>query len=303
MSLLQHWLESLDYDYQILPTCTHVQSPRSSCRECIDHCPEQAIFFKDGKPFIDTVKCTQCSHCIVACPVQAVEGFLPKRTVENNRLIVSNKDVISLKELLVYYQKQVTTIVFKDEDASAEWQEMIKSANESLCELGEAAFTIQFDKAVEETEQTMTRKELFSFWKKDVKNIAKEMAPAKWRFNQESLNLIKYYPDHQFIDFSLNTSACTLCKACEILCPKACIHLTDTHFTVAPEQCSNCSLCEDICPEQAISITSKISPVTQVNYWIRENACVSCEENFKTLDEDEHMCHACRKKKEFLFMQ
>ena len=147
----------------------------------------------------------------------------------------------------------------------------------------------------------MTRKELFFSWKKDVKNIAKEMAPAKMRFNQESLDLTKCYPDHQFIDFSLDTSTCTLCKACEILCPKACIHLTDTHFTVAPEQCSNCSLCEDICPEQAISITSKISPVTPINYLLQENECASCEGKFKTLDEDNHMCSACQKKKEFLY--
>lgn len=302
MNILHHWLESLDYDYQILPSCTHYQSPRSSCRECVDCCPEQAIIFKDKKPFINTENCTQCSDCVVACPVQAVEGLLPKRTVINKKLIASDKEVISLKELLVYYKKGVTTLVFENKSPTDEWKQTIENVNHTLAELGETPFTIQHGKVMEETENTMTRRELFFSWKKDVKNIAKEMAPAKWRFNQKSLDLTKCYPEHQFIDFSLNTSKCTLCKACEILCPKECIQLTDTNFTVSPEQCSNCSLCEDICPEQAISITSKISPVTPINHLLQEIECSSCEEDFRTLNEDDHMCFACQKKKEFSLM-
>ncbi|WP_438313124.1 4Fe-4S dicluster domain-containing protein [Sporosarcina sp. FA9] len=302
MNILQHWLESLHYDYKILPSCTHYQSPRSSCRKCIDNCPEQAITFMDGKPFIDAEKCTQCSKCVVACPVHAVEGILPKRTVINNQLIISGEESISLKELLVYYKKSVITIVFEHEDSSDEWKQIIKNTNEVLSELGEATFNIKYGKVAEETGTMMTRKELFFSWKKEVKNIAKELVPAKLRFNQESLDLTKRYPNHQFIDFTLDTGTCTLCKACEILCPKACIQITDTHFTVAPVQCSNCSLCEDICPEQAISITSKISPVTPINYLFQESGCSSCEENFNTLDEGNQMCYACRKKKQFSLM-
>lgn len=302
MNILHHWLESLDYDYQILPSCTHYQSPRSSCSECVDNCPEQAILFQDGKPFINTEDCTQCSDCIVACPVQAVEGLLPKRTVINRQLIVSNEEVISLKELLVYYKKGATTLAFSMKSLTDEWKQRIESVNHILAELGEAPFTIQYEKVIEETENTMTRRELFFSWKKDVKNIAKEMAPAKWRFNQNSLDLTTCYPDYQFIDFSLDASICTLCRACEILCPKKCIQLSDTSFTVSPEQCSNCSLCEDICPEQAISIISKISPVTSINYLLQEKTCSHCEEEFNTLDENGHMCFACQKKKEFSFM-
>ena len=73
--------------------------------------------FKDGKPFIDTKKCTQCSECIVACPVQAVEGILPKREVAGNQLVVSEEEIISLKELLFYYKKGFTTQLFEDEDS------------------------------------------------------------------------------------------------------------------------------------------------------------------------------------------
>src|SRR5690625_6810286 len=82
MSFLTQWLESLDYDYKILPHCSRHKSSRSSCMECVDNCPEDAIQIKDNVPIIDAQKCTECGDCVASCPVQAVEGFLSKRTIK-----------------------------------------------------------------------------------------------------------------------------------------------------------------------------------------------------------------------------
>lgn len=292
--LLGHWFESLDYSYNISSHCSRHVSPRSTCTACIDSCPVDAIKLENGKPVIDTKSCIECGDCVASCPVQAVEGFLPKWKIQNECLFMEEDRIPSVKELLVYHKSGITTLVSENDAIHPDWQETIDSANQMLDKLGESPFQISFDQIVSSDDNKLSRRELFSLWDTELKKIGKDMTPAKWRFNHESLNLSQKYPGYQFTEISLNTTTCTVCGACEKLCPQACLIIDQDHFSISAEQCTNCSLCQDICPEGAISLKQMITPATTVDHQVYDNECASCHETFKTLDSDNDECMFCK---------
>ena len=78
MGVLSKWVESLDYEYEILTSCIRHRSPRSTCEECVKRCHENAISIHNSKRVIDNKKCTECGQCIPACPVQGSSWYLSK---------------------------------------------------------------------------------------------------------------------------------------------------------------------------------------------------------------------------------
>src|SRR5699024_11492591 len=110
-----------------------------------------------------------------------------------------------------------------------------------LVDLVESPFYISFDQAALSDELKLSPRELFTLWDKELKKIGKDITPAKWRFNHESLNLSQKYPDYQFTEISLDTTTCTVCGVCEKLCPKECLIIDKDHFSISAQQCTNCS--------------------------------------------------------------
>ncbi|CEG26546.1 hypothetical protein [Bacillus sp. B-jedd] len=54
MGIIGSWVESLDYQFEILrERCVRHISPLSGCEKCANACGEEAIIFSDGKPTID----------------------------------------------------------------------------------------------------------------------------------------------------------------------------------------------------------------------------------------------------------
>ncbi|NBJ70001.1 MULTISPECIES: 4Fe-4S binding protein [Clostridia] len=299
MGFLTRWLESLDYDYKILPHCSRYKSPHSTCTECIDHCPKEAIQLQNGKPVIHTADCIDCGKCVASCPVQAVEGFLPKRSIIHKQYIIDSYNTPTLKELLVYYKKGITTIICPEKYRNAAWEEMLEQVNQLLIKLGEEPFTVSEEQLPFPHHESMTRRELLFTWERELKQFAKKMTPAKWRFNHESLDVAKHYPDYQFVYIYLDKSKCTLCKACQMLCPKSCLQINETNFTLVAQRCSNCLLCQDICPEHAISLKKMISPATTEKQPIYTKECSCCENPYQTTNEIQQLCVACQKKQQF----
>ena len=299
MGLLSKWVESLDYEYEILTTCTRHQSPRSTCGKCLDVCEEAAITLVNNKPVIASGKCVECGDCISACPVQAVAGIFPKRTVIQNELLITGEHTPTVKELLVLYKQGVKGIISEDSELIESWKKAIDEANVMLQELGEERFTISI-KALEKADECYSRRELFTLWKKESQSIMKQVAPAKWRFNHIQLDLSKYYSDYQFATISVNLNTCTLCKACESLCEKKCLTISETSFSLATQACSSCQLCADICPEKAIMVEDQIKIVNDIHYPIYRKECSVCHQPYETLREDDEKCVRCTKRKGFL---
>src|SRR4051794_24911702 len=114
MALLSKWVESLDFEYEIFSSCTRHKSHHSTCTKCVETCDKEAISINNGKPVIDHSKCVQCGDCMVACPVQAVAGILPKRKIKQNRLVITGDHFPSITELLILHKKGITSIIFED---------------------------------------------------------------------------------------------------------------------------------------------------------------------------------------------
>lgn len=299
MGLLDKWVESLDYEFEVLTSCTRYKSPRSTCQRCLNVCEHEAITLENNSPMIHREQCIECGNCIAACPVQAIAGIFPKRTVINNKLLVSNEHVPTVKEMLVLYKKGVREIISENTALTDSLLIVIEEANSMLIQLGEDTFKV-FNKTIEKTEEVYSRRELFSIWKKEGQSIMKQVAPAKWRFNHKHLDVTKYYPNYQFTNIYLNPDKCTLCKACEFLCEKNCFSITETGFSIVAQACSSCRLCVDICPENAIKLEEHISAVKDIYYPIYKKQCCICHEHFETLRKNEEHCVSCTKRKGFL---
>ena len=44
-----------------------------ACKECLKACPQNTIFIKNGKAYIDPAKCIGCASCIAACGQKAID--------------------------------------------------------------------------------------------------------------------------------------------------------------------------------------------------------------------------------------
>ncbi|HEY2421011.1 MAG TPA: 4Fe-4S dicluster domain-containing protein [Neobacillus sp.] len=297
MGLLSKWVESLDYKYEILPSCTRYVSPHSSCGKCVHSCDLKAVELVNGKPVIDDEKCTECGKCISACPVQAIAGIYPKRTIIQNELVIKNQKIPTVKELLIFYKKGITTIVGETRSIIELWKDPIDEANALLKQLNEEPFSMLV-KFTEE-DKYYSRRALFSLWKNESKSAVKQAAPAKWRFNQDDFHLPKYYRDYQFARITINIEKCILCTACQKLCKNDCFTIGEEHFSLLSQGCSSCRLCVDACPEKAIIVEDQISNAKETLLPLYEMVCTVCHKTYKTLREHDEKCVACRKRESF----
>ena len=297
MALLSKWVESLDFEYEILSSCTRHRSHHSTCTKCVETCEKQAISINNGKPVIDHSKCVQCGDCMAACPVQAVAGILPKRKIKQNRLMISDHLFPTTMELLILHKKGITSIILEDESLNQEWMHRIDQVNQMLMELGESPFSISTDFVKDE--EVCSRRELFSLWKKESKSLMREMSPAKWRFNHHALNVRQYYTDFQFTNITVDIDKCTLCQVCVRICDQKCFEIQNEHFSLSIKGCTSCGLCADICPEKAIILEEKIIKAKEINLPIYEKKCQACHHSFKTVREHDEMCTPCTKLNHF----
>lgn len=298
MGMIGNWLESLDYKFKVTDGCVKEKSTRATCSKCTDACPiEGAMALQDGKPSIDTEKCTECGLCMMACPVQAIEGVFPKRNFLDNQLIVQEQERYSVKELLIYRAKGLTSIVLT-EKTDTEWPDKIAETNRMLAQLGKQPYTVKESSEPMTEEEAYTRRELFTFWGKEGKSLVREVTPARWRFNHSSLNLASYYPDSQFYEPVIESETCSLCKACEALCPKNCFTIMEESFAISPQSCTGCRLCTDTCPEQAITLEREIKNAGTHALELFKKTCADCEQPFQTLQQNDEKCPTCKNRKE-----
>lgn len=299
MGIFEKWLESLDYEFEILTSCTRYSAPRSTCQACIEACEEEAIFLENEKPIIDHEKCTECGKCISACPVQGVAGIYPRRSYVQNKLVINETDVIpTAKELVILRAKGIKEIIFRTDRVIKAWLKPVDEANVMLGELGEKPYEVVSTVKLHRKEESLTRRELFSFWRKESSGFIKLATPAKWRFNHEDFNLSKHYPDYQFYRVTIDENKCTVCLACQRVCPLKCFEFQDEQLLVSSQQCTSCRICADICPEKAIIIENKIvkKESEPVRLTIYKNQCTTCERKFDALTEDETTCIICKKR-------
>lgn len=294
MGIIGRWVESLDYEFEILKErCVRHKSPLSGCEKCAKACGEEAIVFSDGKPTIDAGRCTDCGDCIPACPIEAIAGILPSKNFDRNKLVAEGKPP-TVKELLAYRAKRITEIAAGPSGCDPGWHASVSAADVVLTGLGMEPFRID---AKEETDHFCSRRELFSLWKDEGRTLAKQLAPAKWRFNHSQLNLAELYPGNQFYSVEVDFNACTLCKACAVLCPRKCFTIDSASFNINSQACSGCGLCVDVCMEGAVGVIEEPGVAKNSQVPVYQSTCIDCKTTFLSLSSDLEKCPVCSKRK------
>jgi ferredoxin len=290
MSLLINWLESLSIDLKITERCSRNISPKSSCVLCVSHCYSQALSFDNNKVIVDLKKCNACGDCTVVCPVVAVEGTIPKRSIVNGMFAYSTDYCPTVKELLIYRKKGVKVISIPEKCQDERWVQVITEVNDLIIQLGMEPFALDHTE-----EQRVSRRELLLSVKKKGRDLAKDLTPASWRMGADTWSLPVNFPEDQFYQVELDTETCTICQACFDLCPQKVFAIHDSQLMIDQQKCTNCTLCTDICPEKAIQVNEDIAKKITKQYTLVTRKCFRCASSFYSFHETEH-CHVCANK-------
>lgn len=254
----------------------------STCRACADACEKQAITISDNSLSLNPLLCNRCGNCVLSCPVNAVEGELPVRRVEEGRLYSSASSIASVDELLLYFASGVTRLAISQQHQR--WIENVEIANSRLQQMGKSGFDVEITQDNEDA-ISYSRRSLLGF-----RQLQKH-------FDKSSINkkpLADAYSGFQFYQFTLNEDNCTLCGSCARLCPTHALTLSDNALTFEGKQCVGCRLCQDLCPEQAISIKDEIASSAAQSHKMIVQHCSQCDAEYQTLNTQREICPSCR---------
>jgi Fe-S-cluster-containing hydrogenase component 2 len=287
MSILVNWLESLHEEMSVTSKCLRGQNRKSTCTYCVEKCENEAIQI-NGIIVIDTNKCTLCGDCMIACPLSAIEGIANNRYFEKGSLVFDESYTPSLKELLIYKKRGMTSIQVANQ-LNHEWETVLVSVNEKLQLLDENPIVV-VDQIKDEV---LSRRAFFGSFQNEGKQLAKSMAPAAWKMEKNDWKLTKYYPDFQFYCVEINKRQCTLCQVCISLCPEDVFQLEDGKLVIENGRCVNCTSCTDVCSEDAIEINSDIRRKIEQFEPVIYNTCQDCGHSFYTFVKETEKCHIC----------
>ncbi|MEH7491748.1 4Fe-4S binding protein [Neobacillus niacini] len=289
MSILVNWLESLHEEMKVTTKCSRVKNKKSTCSYCMEKCEHNAFELNGDVFIIDSTKCTLCGECMIACPLSAIEGVASNRNFEKGSLNFDNSFTPSLKELLIYKKRGMTTIQLSDQELNQEWEKVLVETNMRLQLLNESPITVS-EKVKDEV---FSRRAFFGSFQREGKQLAKSMAPVAWKMEKDDWKLTKYFPNYQFYTVEINQEQCTLCQACFSLCGEAVFELMECKLLIKAERCVNCTSCRDVCPEKAIKIQQEIKRKSEQVKRVHSKTCKDCRHTFYTFDKETEKCHVC----------
>jgi Fe-S-cluster-containing hydrogenase component 2 len=289
MSILVNWLESLHEEMKVSSRCVRERNRKSSCGFCVQTCKQNAFEIKDHLLILDTNKCTMCGECMLACPLSAIEGVLSNRVFDGGSLVFNYNYVPSIKELLIYKKRGMTSIQVSQQPLSKEWKTVVSQSNDYLQMLDEDSIEV----VQKVKEEVLSRRAFFGSFQKEGKQLAKSMAPAAWKMKQDDWKITRYYPDYQFFTVQLNKEKCTLCQACFALCPENVFQIKNNKLVIQNEKCVNCTSCTDVCPENTIEIILDVKSIKDSQENVHLKACIVCEHPFYTFNVENEKCPVC----------
>lgn len=276
-------------DLKITNKCSRKRNVRSTCTSCLEACTHQAFSINQHSIEVDIERCTSCGDCTIACPLSAIEGVAVTRAFENRSLIDNGTYIPTMKELLIYKKRGLTSVQIDTTPVDQLWETVLQQTNKILMDLKEAPIEIE-QKA---TEEKVSRRAFFTSMKTGGKKLAKSMAPAAWKMEANEWNLANYYPESQFYSLELDKNKCTLCKACFTFCSQEVFHLHDAFLQIESAKCVNCTDCIDICLEDAIEIKPEIKKKSDLRSPIHAKKCRDCRQSFHSFQYETEKCPIC----------
>jgi ferredoxin len=289
MSILVNWLESLHEEMKVSSRCVRERNRKSTCGFCVEVCKQNAFEIKDHLPILDTNKCTMCGECMLACPLSAIEGVLSNRVFDGGSLVFNHNYVPTIKELLIYKNRGMTSVQVSQQPLTIEWKTVVSQSNDYLQMLDEDSIEV----VQKVKEEVLSRRAFFGSFQKEGKQLAKSMAPAAWKMKRDDWKITRYYPDYQFFTVKLSKEKCTLCQACFTLCPENVFQIMNNKLVIQNEKCVNCTSCTDVCPANAIQIILDVKRIKDNQENVHLKACIVCEHTFYTFSVETEKCHVC----------
>jgi ferredoxin len=290
MSILVNWLESLHEEMKVTTKCSRVRNKKSTCSYCMEKCEPKAIELSGDVLIIDSKKCTLCGECMIACPLSAIEGVASNRNFEKGSLNFDNSFTPSLKELLIYKKRGMTSIQISDQALNPDWEKVLEETNKLLQLLNESPIPV----SVKVKNEVLSRRAFFGSFQREGKQLAKSMAPVAWKMEKDDWKLTKYFPNYQFYTVEMNQDQCTLCHACFSLCGEEVFELMDGQLLIKAERCVNCTSCRDVCPEKAIKIQPEIKRKSEQYKFVHLKTCKDCGHTFYSFDKETEKCQICK---------
>lgn len=276
-------------DLRITNKCSRTRNTRSTCTFCLESCNNGAISINQQSIEIEQKQCTSCGDCVISCPLSAIEGIVVTREFVNRTLIYKDVYTPTVKELLIYKNRGLTSVRTDEAPLNDHWKSVLKQTNKYLNDLKQSPIEV----VKKETDEKFSRRAFFTSIQTEGKKLAKIIAPATWKMEANEWNLANYYPEYQFFSVELDKSKCTLCKACFSFCSQKVFQLKDAYLQIGSDNCVNCTDCIDICIEDAIQIKAEIKKKRDFHEPIHSNKCSDCGQVFHSFQLETEKCSIC----------
>jgi Fe-S-cluster-containing hydrogenase component 2 len=186
MSIFVNWLESLHEEMKVSSRCVRERNWKSTCGFCVETCKQNAFEIKNHLLMLETNKCTLCGECMIACPLSGIEGVLSNRAFDGGSMVFDPNYVPSIKELLIYKKRGMTSIQVSHQPLSLEWKTVVAQSNSHLLMLDENPIEV----VQKVKDDVLSRRAFFGSFQKEGKQLAKSMAPAAWKMERDE-NIIR----------------------------------------------------------------------------------------------------------------
>ncbi|GKX59797.1 4Fe-4S binding protein [Leminorella grimontii] len=270
--------------------CIRHKSKRATCRQCIDYCEHHALSLTENETVaVKAEACTRCGGCVFACPVMAIEGPMPQRRAEDERLYQDGESIPSLKELLLYYHEGYCTLIL--DESHPLWMNIVEEANTFLHSINKPPFSI-ISPSLNNNDSYFKREDS-AIKRRRLLGIGLIQRYLKQDELPKNISLAEVFKPYQQFSIDVSTERCSLCGSCLQLCPAGVFHYQDRQFSVDTGKCVGCRLCEESCPEEALSVRPDVKESAVSSYAFHAALCPRCQRRYPSLSPDEHLCPAC----------
>lgn len=269
----------------------------AACDACLSSCPAKAINLE--QQIISDDLCYRCGQCVEVCQYQAIDNItLPKRTIVDKRIQLSNNEVLSIKELYSWSQAQPQLKGITTNQKNEALQEQVEQLNQLLEKQNLLKWTIVIEKRLD-----LSKRRLFSFAKQQ--ETSSQLTPDQLKTSEQFM-------------IHLDKQRCSSCLVCMRTCPKPVFNLVDqennvdqqtdeARLTVDATECHGCNSCVELCPQNAIAIVNSNLEKEKVgkekaedlrskitSYPLIKQTCQQCHQAFLSIKPQSQcfICHA-----------